>query len=263
MANVAGGNIIMPMLIRMVATTMSMRMNGTKMRKPIWKAVRSSLMMNAGIIVPEPGYLAGVRDLVHRHGALLAFDEVKTGLVVGSGGATKLFGVTPDIVCLAKALGGGVPCGAIGGTTDVMSLIADGRYNQIGTFNGNPLTMAAAVATLTEVLTHDAYAYLSDLGTRLAPLREQGAEVAQTPRALADAAEIVLASLPSLDASRAVALGADGVLLGRAWAYALAADGERGVARMLELVDRELRVAMALTGCNRVADIGPDCLVRA
>ena len=127
--------------------------------------IMEPMMMNAGIIVPEPGYLAGVRDIVHRHGALLAFDEVKTGLVVHPGGASRLFGVTPDLVCLAKALGGGVPCGAIGGTDEVMGLIDDGRYNQIGTFNGNPLTMAAAVATLTEVLTDEAYATADDVGS--------------------------------------------------------------------------------------------------
>jgi glutamate-1-semialdehyde 2,1-aminomutase len=115
------------------------------------------MMMNAGIIPPHPGYLEGLRDLVHRNGALLTFDEVKTGMVVAYGGATELFGVTPDIVCLAKALGGGVPCGAVGGTAEVMSAIADGRYDQVGTFNGNPLTMAAARAVLTEVLTPESY----------------------------------------------------------------------------------------------------------
>ena len=85
-------------------------------------------------------------DLTRGHGVLLAYDEVKTGLTVGPGGATALLGVQPDIVCLAKALGGGVPCGAIGGTAEVMEAIADGTYEQVGTFNGNPLTMAAARA---------------------------------------------------------------------------------------------------------------------
>jgi glutamate-1-semialdehyde 2,1-aminomutase len=122
------------------------------------------LMMNAGIIPPEPGYLEGVRGLTREHGVLLAYDEVKTGLTVGPGGATKLLGVAPDIVCLAKALGGGVPCGAVGGTAEVMSAITDGRYEQVGTFNGNPLTMAAARATLTEVLTPEAYAEVERLG---------------------------------------------------------------------------------------------------
>ncbi len=125
------------------------------------------MLMNAGIIPPQPGYLEGVRELTRQHGVLLAFDEVKTGLVVDWGGATRLFGVTPDIVCLAKALGGGVPCGAIGGTDEVMSAIRDGRYDQIGTFNGNPLTMAAARATLTEVLTPESYTQAEALGRRM------------------------------------------------------------------------------------------------
>jgi glutamate-1-semialdehyde 2,1-aminomutase len=73
--------------------------------------------------------------------------------------------VTPDLVCLAKALGGGVPCGAIGGTSELMGLIADGTYEQVGTFNGNPLTMAAARAVLTEILTDDAYAHFDKLRT--------------------------------------------------------------------------------------------------
>jgi glutamate-1-semialdehyde 2,1-aminomutase len=116
------------------------------------------VMMNAGIIPPERGYLEGVRERTRAHGALLAYDEVKTGLTIHPGGATGRFGVTPDIVCLAKAMGGGLPCGAIGATHEVMQLVIDGDYEQVGTFNGNPLTMAAARATLAEVLTDDAYA---------------------------------------------------------------------------------------------------------
>ena len=122
------------------------------------------MMMNAGIIPPEPGYLEGLRDLTRRNGSLLVFDEVKTGLVVAWGGATELFGVTPDLVCLAKALGGGVPCGAIGGSDEVMSAISDGRYDQVGTFNGNPLTMAAARAVLTEVLLPETYGAAEEIG---------------------------------------------------------------------------------------------------
>ncbi len=122
------------------------------------------MMMNAGIIPPAPGYLEGVRDLTRAHGVLLAFDEVKTGMVVDWGGATRLFGVTPDIVCLAKALGGGLPCGAIGGTEEVMAAIESGVYDQIGTFNGNPLTMAAARATLTEVLLPETYEAAAEVG---------------------------------------------------------------------------------------------------
>jgi len=116
------------------------------------------VMMNAGVILPEPGYLEGLRELTSRHGVLLAFDEVKTGLTVGPGGATARFGVRPDIVCLAKSVGGGLATAAIGGSAEVMQAIASGRYEQVGTFNGNPLAMAAARAALTEVLNDDAYA---------------------------------------------------------------------------------------------------------
>jgi glutamate-1-semialdehyde 2,1-aminomutase len=125
------------------------------------------VMMNAGIILPEEGYLARVRDLVHEHGGLLAFDEIKTGFTAGPGGVTALSGVTPDLVCLAKALGGGVPCGAVGGTEEVMGLIADGEYEQVGTFNGNPLTMAAARVQLTEVLDDAAYVRIDELRARM------------------------------------------------------------------------------------------------
>jgi len=121
------------------------------------------LMMNIGLLPPPPGYLAGLKELLHKHGAYLCFDEVKTGLALAPGGATEWSGVTPDLVCLAKALGGGVPCGAIGGTRELMCLIATGDYEQVGTFNGNPLTMAAAVAVLTEILTDDAYRHFDDL----------------------------------------------------------------------------------------------------
>jgi glutamate-1-semialdehyde 2,1-aminomutase len=125
------------------------------------------IMMNAGIIPPAPGYLTGLRELLHEHDALLTFDEVKTGFTTGPGGATASYNVTPDIVCLAKALGGGIAVAAIGGTESVMDAIADGRYDQVGTFNGNPLAMAAARATLSEVLTDDAYAHLDALAGRL------------------------------------------------------------------------------------------------
>jgi len=125
------------------------------------------MMMNASMIPPQPGYLEGLRALTRRHDALLVFDEVKTGLSIAAGGAVERFGVRPDIVCLAKALGGGLPCGAIGGTDDVMSAIVSGVYDQVGTFNANPLTMAAARATLTEVLTSDAYERVERLSTAM------------------------------------------------------------------------------------------------
>jgi glutamate-1-semialdehyde 2,1-aminomutase len=129
--------------------------------------IMEPVMMNAGIIPPEEGYLARVRDLIHAHGGLLAFDEIKTGFTAGPGGMIARSGVVPDLVALAKALGGGIPCGAIGGTEEVMGLIADGTYEQVGTFNGNPLTMAAARAQLTQVLTDEAYAHLETLRQRI------------------------------------------------------------------------------------------------
>src|SRR6201999_4455727 len=80
--------------------------------------IADPIMMNAGIIPPEPGYLAALKELLHRYGALLTFDEVKTGLTSGPAGVTGLSGVMPDIVCLAKALGGGVAVAAVGGATE-------------------------------------------------------------------------------------------------------------------------------------------------
>jgi glutamate-1-semialdehyde 2,1-aminomutase len=132
------------------------------------------VMMNAGVILPDPGYLEGLRELTRRHGILLAFDEVKTGLTVGPGGATARWGVRPDILCLAKSMGGGLSTAAIGGTAEVMDEISTGRYEQVGTFNGNPLGMAAARAALTEVLTDQAYVRFD----RLRELMVAGCEAA-------------------------------------------------------------------------------------
>ena len=120
-------------------------------------------MMNCGVVLPEPGYLQGLADLCHEFGAYLAFDEVKTGAALAYGGAVEAFGVVPDIVCLAKAIGGGTPCGAIGATEELFALVVGGEYDMAGTFNGNPLTMAATRATLTQVLTRDAYPGLDRL----------------------------------------------------------------------------------------------------
>jgi glutamate-1-semialdehyde 2,1-aminomutase len=115
------------------------------------------IMMNAGVILPDERYLASLRDLLHRHGALLAFDEVKTGVTIAPGGAVEWSGVTPDLLTLAKAIGGGIPISAIGGTEEVMRVVYDGAMDQEGTFNANPLAVAAARAVLTEVLTPDVY----------------------------------------------------------------------------------------------------------
>jgi len=129
--------------------------------------IMEAAMMNLGVVLPEPGYLEAVRDICTRLGIVLIFDEVKTGLTVAAGGATERFGVTPDLVTLAKALGGGLPAGAIGGTEEVMSAVEDGRVYQVGTYNGNPLGMAAIRANLLEVLTPEAYELLDRLNDRI------------------------------------------------------------------------------------------------
>ena len=129
-------------------------------------------MMNAGFVLPDEGYLQGVKDLLHAHGALLTFDEVKTGATINYGGATKAFDVVPDLLALAKSVGGGVPCGAIGGSDEVMGWIAEGKIDQVGTFNGNPLTMAAMNATLNEILTPEAYTEFD----RLAVILKEGCD---------------------------------------------------------------------------------------
>ena len=124
-------------------------------------------MMNLGVVLPEPGYLEAVRELTKRLGVVLIFDEVKTGLCIAAGGAVERWGVAPDIVTLAKALGGGLSAGAIGGTDEAFEVVESGKVYQVGTFNGNPLAMAAARASLTEVLTPDAYEHLDSLEERL------------------------------------------------------------------------------------------------
>jgi glutamate-1-semialdehyde 2,1-aminomutase len=136
-------------------------------RGRIGALIMEPIMMNIGIVMPVPGYLEAVRKLCDEHSVVLIFDEVKTGVTVSAGGATELFGVQPDLLCLAKSIGGGTPIGVFAGKASIMDEIENG-VAALGTFNGNPLSMAAALATLTEVLTPDAYEHLAQLGTRLA-----------------------------------------------------------------------------------------------
>src|SRR5215207_3964446 len=124
-------------------------------------------MMNINIIPPKEGYLERVRELCTEHGVQLIFDEVKTGATISYGGATQRFGVEPDMICLAKAICGGYPGGAIGMTDSLAEYVASNKVHQIGTFNGNPLVMAAAEATLLEVLTPDAYERLEQTNKAL------------------------------------------------------------------------------------------------
>ena len=93
-------------------------------------------MMNITIVAPKPGYLERVRELTAKHGVVLVFDEVKTGATIAAGGAVERFGVTPDVVCLAKAIAGGYPSGAVGMTETLADLITTGSVRQVGDVNG-------------------------------------------------------------------------------------------------------------------------------
>jgi glutamate-1-semialdehyde 2,1-aminomutase len=123
-------------------------------------------MMNIGIVLPQPGYLQRVRELCTRYGVVFIFDEIKTGFTIASGGATQRFGVQPDLVCLAKAIAGGLPAAAFGGRADLMFQIEQG-VSQQGTYNGNPLIAHVGLVTLREILTPEAYGYLAGLAQRL------------------------------------------------------------------------------------------------
>jgi glutamate-1-semialdehyde 2,1-aminomutase len=125
------------------------------------------VMMNIGIVLPEEGYLSGLRAACDRYGVVMIFDEVKSGATIAYGGAIERFGVRPDLACFAKAIGGGTTIGAFGGRASVMEVVSHGAAQQ-GTFNGNPLSCAAGLAALTSVLTPDAYEHLAKLGTQLA-----------------------------------------------------------------------------------------------
>jgi glutamate-1-semialdehyde 2,1-aminomutase len=126
-------------------------------------------MTNGGVIPPEPGYLEGLRALTKEKGAVLIFDEVKVGCRIAPGGATELWGVKADLVTLAKAIGGGVPVGAFGGRRDLMEMVSPlGPMVHFGTYNANPLGMAAGLACLTKVMTDDTYKEMTRLATRLA-----------------------------------------------------------------------------------------------
>ncbi len=129
--------------------------------------IMEAAMMNLGVVLPEPGYLEAVREITKKYGIVLIFDEVKTGICTAAGGAVERFGVVPDMVTLAKALAGGLPSGAIGGSEEVMSVVESGKVYQVGTYSGNPLSMAAARASLEQVMTPDAYKHLNYLNDRL------------------------------------------------------------------------------------------------
>jgi len=140
---------------------------------------------NMGLVLPKPGFLEGLRELTAAHGALLIFDEVITGFRLAYGGAQSVFGIDPDLTCLGKIIGGGLPVGAYGGKRHIMERIAPcGDVYQAGTLSGNPLAMAAGLATLTKLKASD-YDALAERTKALAEemaaiLRDKGAPVTLT-----------------------------------------------------------------------------------
>jgi glutamate-1-semialdehyde 2,1-aminomutase len=136
---------------------------------------------NMGVVAPREGYLRGLREITGRAGALLVFDEVITGFRLAPGGAQQLYGVTPDLTCLGKIIGGGLPVGAYGGRADVMAKVApEGPVYQAGTLSGNPLAMAAGRATLDALAAPGVYERLEALGARLQAGLVRAAERAGT-----------------------------------------------------------------------------------
>ncbi|UCH86224.1 MAG: glutamate-1-semialdehyde 2,1-aminomutase [Dehalococcoidia bacterium] len=137
---------------------------------------------NMGVIPPEPGFLEGMREMTKAEGALLVFDEVITGFRLAYGGAQALYGVTPDLTCLGKVIGGGLPVGAYGGRREIMEMVAPlGPVYQAGTLSGNPLAMTAGIETLKLLAQPGVYERLEEKSARLANGLRAAAEAAGTP----------------------------------------------------------------------------------
>jgi glutamate-1-semialdehyde 2,1-aminomutase len=137
---------------------------------------------NMGCVPADPTYLAQVRELTTQHGALLVFDEVMTGFRVAPGGATELYGVTPDLICLGKIVGGGLPMGVYGGRREVMEKVSPlGPVYQAGTLSGNPLAVAAGLATLRALEDRSIYDRLEEATARLQASFEASARAHGVP----------------------------------------------------------------------------------
>jgi len=136
---------------------------------------------NMGVVPPLPGFLEGLREITLQYGSLLIFDEVMTGFRVHMNCAQGLYGITPDLTCFGKVIGGGLPVGAYGGRREIMEHVAPtGPIYQAGTLSGNPLAMAAGYTTL-KLMTSESYAYLEALSARLAAGLEKNAQEAGIP----------------------------------------------------------------------------------
>lgn len=138
-------------------------------RDEIAGVILEPVVGNAGFIAPDAGFLEGLRELTHEHGALLVFDEVMTGFRIAYGGAQEKFGITPDLTTLGKVIGGGLPVGAYGGRRDIMSMVAPaGPVYQAGTLSGNPLAMTAGIKTLELLQKPGTYESLDRITKKLA-----------------------------------------------------------------------------------------------
>jgi glutamate-1-semialdehyde 2,1-aminomutase len=137
---------------------------------------------NMGVVAPRPGFLEGLREITRAHDSVLIFDEVITGFRVAYGGAQELYGVRADLTCLGKVIGGGLPVGAYGGSRRLMSHVAPlGSVYQAGTLSGNPLAVAAGLATLAQLRDRDVYKRLEALGADLERGLRSAAEQARVP----------------------------------------------------------------------------------
>ncbi len=136
-----------------------------KLGHEIAAIIVESYPANAGLILPQPGYLQKLREITQKHGALLIFDEVMTGFRLAKGGVQELEDLKPDLTAMGKVIGGGLPVGAFGGRAEIMDLLApDGPVYQAGTLSGNPLAMAAGLAQLREMERLNGYTRLEELG---------------------------------------------------------------------------------------------------
>ena len=137
---------------------------------------------NAGLYLPQPGYLEFLRQITQTNGSLLIFDEVMTGFRLAKGGAQERFGITPDLSCFGKVIGGGLPVGAFGGRADIMDCLAPlGPVYQAGTLSGNPVAMAAGIAALEALESGNAYAKLEQRGATLEAGLKVAAKAAGVP----------------------------------------------------------------------------------
>jgi glutamate-1-semialdehyde 2,1-aminomutase len=151
-------------------------------RSEVAAVIVEPVVGNMGTVVPVKGFLQGLKKLTREHGALLIFDEVMTGFRVAYGGAQKLFGVQPDLTCLGKIIGGGLPVGAYGGTGQIMNCVApQGPVYQAGTLSGNPLAVAAGIATLQALKRPGTYSRLEQISAQLADGLAKAAEDAGVP----------------------------------------------------------------------------------